>query len=297
MPKPWVIGLGSFASGVVLASGAWTAFPSRPAPPVSKEDAGGAPETDDELRKANANLTDSLHQCDRQLAELREGMKIPDRPVASAQPNEERDGGRWGAGRRNRGEPTSEDWERMAQLGVVRVRIPCIRDTPWKPSERAIDRLGISDRDAKAIEEAYAASNKRVLDQVKPLCAKALGSPDVADKMGATACIDAIQNSAKRADPKAAKDALSHAAEVQAGKRTAQAGGDSIPLEQLANVLAGESKTFEADLAKKLGPEEAKRIANDPAMCSERRVLRTSDEPIEREGAQGRRGRGGAGGD
>lgn len=28
MPKPWVIGLGSFASGVVLTSGAWTAFPS-----------------------------------------------------------------------------------------------------------------------------------------------------------------------------------------------------------------------------------------------------------------------------
>ena len=298
MPKPWVIGLGSFASGVVLTSGAWTAFPSRPAPPVSKEETK-VPETDDELRKANANLTDSLHQCDRQLADLREGMKIPDRPVASAQPNEERDGGRWGGGRRNRGEPTAEDWERMAQLGVVRVRIPCIRDTPWKPSERAIDRLGLSDRDAKAIEEAYAASNKRVLDQVKPLCAKALGSADVADKMGATACIDAIQNSAKRADPKAAKDALSRVAEVQAGKRTTQAGADSIPLEQLANVLAGESKTFEADLAKKLGPEEAKRIANDPAMCSERRVLRTSDEPIEREGGGGEgnpRGRGRRGG-
>jgi hypothetical protein len=294
MPKPWVIGLGSFASGVVLTSGAWTAFPSRTAPPVSKEDAGAVPETDDELRKANANLTDSLHQCDRQLAELREGMKIPDRPVASAQPNEERDGGRWAGGRgRNRGEPTTEDWERMAQLGVVRVRIPCIRDTPWKPTERAVDRLGLTHTDVKAIEEAYAASNKRVLDQIKPLCAKALGSPEVADKVGASACIDAIQNTARKSDPKAAKDALSRAAEVQAGKRAATpSGADSIPLEQLANVLAGESKTFEAELAKKLGPEEAKRIANDPAMCSERRVLRTTDEPPEREGAGRRGGRG-----
>lgn len=61
-----------------------------------------------------------------------------------------------------------------------------------------------------------------------------------------------------------------------------------MPPEQLANVLAGESKTFEVALAKKLGPEEAKRIANDPEMCSERRVLRTSDEPPEREG-RGRR--------
>jgi hypothetical protein len=293
MPKPWIIGLGSFASGVVLTSGAWTAFPARSAPPVSKEDAGAAvPETDEELRKANANLTDSLHQCDRQLAELREGMKIPDRPAASAQPNEDRDGGRWGGRRRDRGEPTTEDWERMAQLGVVRVRIPCIRDTPWKPSERAVDRLGLTHTDVKAIEEAYAASNKRVLDQIKPLCAKAVGSADAADKIGGPGCIDAIQNSAKRADPKAAKDALSRAAEVQAGKRTAQLGADSLPLEQLANVLAVEGRTFESDLAKKLGPDEAKRIANDPAMCSERRVLRTSDEPPEREGGGRRGGRG-----
>lgn len=293
MPKPWVIGLGSFATGVVLTSGAWTAFPSRQAPRVTADDAGAsAPETDDELRKANANLTDSLHQCDRQLAELREGAKIPDRPVASAQPNEERDGGRFAGRRRDRGEPTAEDWERMAQLGVVRVRIPCIRDKPWTPTERAVDRLGLTHTDVKAIEEAYAASNKRVLDQIKPLCAKALGSAEVADKVGATACIDAIQNTARQADPKAAKDALSRAAEVQAGKRTPGGGGDSMPLEQLANVLAGESKAFESELARKLGPEEAKRIANDPAMCSERRVLRTTDEPPERDGRAERGGRG-----
>jgi hypothetical protein len=295
MPKPWVIGLGSFASGVVLASGAWTAFPPKHAPRVTAEDAGvAAPETDEELRKANANLIDSLHQCDRELASLRESARIPDRkPEPTAAADGERDGGRFGRGRRDRGETTKEDWERMAQLGVVRVRIPCIRDTPWKPSERAVDRLGLAPQDVKAIEEAYAASNKRVLDQIKPLCTKALGSPEVADKVGASACIDAIQNSAKRADPKAAKDALSRAAEVQAGSRTAPAGGDTIPLEQLANVLAGESKTFESDLAKRLGPEEAKRIANDPSMCAERRVLRTTDEPLER---GGRGGRGGAGG-
>src|SRR5437868_6963434 len=112
MPKPWILALGSFASGVVLTSGAWTAFPSRPAPPVSKEDSKTtAPETDDELRKANANLTDSLHQCDRQLAELREASRIPSRPdPAVADPNGERDGGRFGRGRGNRGEPTKDDW-------------------------------------------------------------------------------------------------------------------------------------------------------------------------------------------
>lgn len=152
------------------------------------------------------------------------------------------------------------------------------------PTERVVNRLGLAPQDTKAIEEAYAASNKRVLDQIKPLCAKALGSADVADKVGATACIDAIQNSAKRADPKAAKDALSHAA-AQAGKRQ-PGGGDAIPLEQLANVLAAEGRAFENDLAQKLGPDDAKRIANDPSLCSERRVLRTSDEPVDLRGPE-----------
>ncbi len=281
MPRAWIVGLVSFIGGVAVTSGAWTAFPPRSSPPVTKEDAGvAAPETDEELRKANANLTESLHECDRQLADLREREGRPAPAASVVEPVAERDAGRFGGRRRDRGEPTKEDWERMAQLGVVRVRIPCIRDTPWKPTDRVVNRLGLAPQDTKAIEEAYAASNKRVLDQIKPLCAKALGSAEVADKVGATACIDAIQNSAKRADPKAAKEALSRAAEAQAGKRPSGA-ADGVPLEQLANVLAAESRAFENDLAQKLGPEDAKRIASDPSLCSERRVLRTSDDPVD----------------
>lgn len=280
MAKPWVIGVASFVGGGVIASGAWTAFPPRAATPAAaRTDDAGAPskaDGDDDLRKANQNLTDSLHACDRQLADLRErSHAAPAASTAEVAPERERDGGRGGR-RRERGETTREDWERMAQLGVVRVRIPCIRDTPWKPNERTVNRLGLAPDDTKALEEAYAASNKRVLEQIKPLCAKALGGADVADKVGPSACIDAIQNAAKRGDPKAAKESLTHAAEVQAGKR--QPGADAAPLEQLANVLAAETRAFEGDLAKKLGPEDAKRLANDPSLCTDRRVLRTTDE-------------------
>lgn len=280
MAKPWLIGVAAFVGGGLVASGAWTAFPPRaPAPPPTRADDAGAParvDGDDDLRKANQNLTDSLHACDRQLADLRErSHAAPAASAADVAPERERDGGR-GFRRRERGEATREDWERMAQLGVVRVRIPCIRDTPWKPNERTVGRLGLAPDDTRALEEAYAASNKRVLEQIKPLCAKALGGADVADKVGPSACIDAIQNAAKKGDPKAAKESLTRAAEAQAGKR--QAGGDAPPLEQLANVLAAESRAFEGDLAKKLGPEDAKRLANDPSLCTDRRVLRTTDE-------------------
>lgn len=270
-----MIGVVGFAGGALVASGAWTAFPKREPPKVVKDDKVPAHDGDEDLAKANENLTDLLHACDRQLAELRRRTGEP-APVASAaeQPAPERERGRGG---RRRGELTKEDWERMAQQGVVRVRIPCIRDTPWKPNERAVQRLALAPDDVKTLEEAYAASNKRVQEQLKPLCAKVVGSAEVADRIGASACIDAIQATATKADPKAAKEALTRAAETQAGNRK-PTGDDGAPLERLATVLVSESRAFEADLAQKLGPEDAKRIANDPALCSERRTLRAGEE-------------------
>ena len=271
--KPWLVGVIGFGAGTVLTSAAFTAFPSKPAPRATRDEAPKAPETDEALRKANETLTASLQACDRKLAELRSGEPAPS-AVASAEAPPERPNR---ARRRERSETTKEDWERMAQLGVVRVRIPCLRDTPWKPNERAVQRLGLAPDDVKTLEAAYAASNKRVEDQVKPLCAKIVGSAELADRIGASACMDAIQSSAKKSDPKSAKEALSRAAEAQAGKRK-ESGEDAAPLERLANVLAAEGRAFETDLAQKLGPEEAKRLTSDPALCSDRRVLRTSDE-------------------
>ena len=57
-------------------------------------------------------------------------------------------------------------------------------------------------------------------------------------------------------------------------------------VEQLALLLTKESKTFEDDLAQKLGPDDARRLATAPELCSDRHILRAGDM----EG--GRRGRG-----
>src|SRR6185369_6355570 len=128
----------------------------------------------------------------------------------------ERDAGRFG--RRMRGEPTTEDWDRMAKLGVVSVRIPCVRETPWQPSQRVIDRLGLAPDDSKTLKEAYERSNKRVNDVVRPLCTKVLGSAEVVDKLGVSACMDAIENT-RKGNTDGAKQGLTRVAEVQAGKR------------------------------------------------------------------------------
>ncbi len=280
MAKPWIIGAASFLVGAVTASGAWTAFPpsSKPASPSSATADPAGAKDESALEKANANLTASLHECDRRLAELGEHPvgTAPMPSAAAPSPNDSR-GNR--GGRREQRSLTKEDWERMAESGVVPTRVPCIRDKPWTPNERTADRLGLAPQDTEALKTAYEASNKRMNDQIRPLCAQVLGSAEAADKVGTSACIDVINNSARKANADATKASLTRVAEIQAGKREApKSMSDAPPVEQLALVLTKESKTFEDELGQKLGPEEAKRLANDPALCADRHTLRASDE-------------------
>jgi hypothetical protein len=288
-----VAAVGALA-GVLVASGAWS-LTARPAPGHGSADPAVAHGGDDveSLRAANAKLVDSLHDADKTIAQLREqlaasGIAAP-APVASAERREERDGGR---GRRGgRGEPTAEDWERMAQVGTVRVRVPCLRDKPWTPNQRVMDRLGLAPGDAATIRDAYASSNKRMAEQIRPLCVKALGSAEAADRVGPKACSDAILAGAKRTDPEGTQKSLVRVAEINSGKGDVKPSQDGAAVEQLLLSMTKESKAFEADLAAKLGPEEAKRLAWAPEMCSDRTTVRAKDDdPEEQGGAQGGRG-------
>lgn len=271
------------ALGGLVASAAWS-LEGRPAPPkAGPEPADGGGDDVDSLRAANAQLVESLHEADKTIAQLREQAGAPATPAsASAARPEERDAG--GFRRRARGEPTQEDWERMAQLGAVRVRMPCLRDKPWAPSPRVLDRLGLAPQDAATIRDAYEHSNKRMTDQIRPLCAKVLGSAEAADRVGPKACSDAILAGAKRADPEGTQKSIVRVAEANAGKGDAKPG--DAPVEQLLLAMTKETKLFEAELASKLGPEEAKRIAWAPEMCTDRTVARGTDrEESEDDGA------------
>lgn len=281
----------SALAGAGIASAAFVAT-GAPAPKgvASAEPSAAAPLDEDGLTRANKNLVASLAECDRRLVELGEKpTPMPSGLPSSVTANDDGPGRRGDGGRRNRrgGEPTKEDWERMAESGTLRVRMPCIRDTPWKPGENTLDRLGLAPGDADTIRDAYAESNKRMVAEIRPLCGKVLGAPDMIDKVGAETCVDAILNAGKKQSPEAAKGAIVATAEVQAGKRKPNEGGE--PMEKLLYAMTQETKSFEADLAKKLGPEEAKRLAWAPEMCADRKFVSTGD------GAEGGGGRGGGG--
>jgi hypothetical protein len=283
--------LGTLA-GLLVASAGWS-LQRQPdtrakADPSSVTDGGG--DDLESLRSANANLVESLHNADKTIAQLREQLASGPAPIASARPEErgdDRDAGR--GRRRGRGEPTTEDWERMAQVGTVRVRVPCMRDKPWTPNARVLDRLGLAPQDAATIRDAYEHSNKRMAEQIKPLCAKALGSPEAADRVGPKACSDAILAGAKRTDPEGTQKSLVRVAEINAGKPVKPT-ENGPAAEQLLLAMTKESKAFEAELAAKLGPEEAKRLAWAPEMCSDRTTVRSKDDDPEGDGPPDRRG-------
>jgi hypothetical protein len=269
-------GVGALA-GLLVASAGWSLQSTAPRAKADTSAVDGGGDDRDALRSANAALVESLHGADRTIAQLREQLAAsPAQPARVDERPDERDAGR--GRRRGRGEPTAEDWERMAQVGTVRVRVPCLRDKPWSPNARAMDRLGLGPGDAATIRDAYEHSNKRMADQIKPLCAKVLGSAEAADRVGAKACSDAILAGARRTDPEGTQRSLVRVAEINAGKSGASATPDGPAVEQLLLAMTKESKAFEAELAGKLGPEEAKRLAWAPEMCSDRSTVRAKDD-------------------
>lgn len=273
--------------GVGVAAGVGGAVVLRPAPVVKpvrepvREVAPPEEEHDEELMAANASLVKSLQVCNRRLGELgaRQVEAASAAPAASAS-----SGGR--RGERRRGPLSAEDWARFAEEGVVPYRIPCLRETPYTPSARELERLGLAPDDAEALKQAYARSNERVAAQLKPLCASALGSAEVAERVGPSACVKAIQDGARRDNPEKMREALARVAEVNAGKRPApDASARAEPIEALMLALTAEQQKHEAELAAAFGPDEARRIATSRVGCSEQGMASSSlDSP--------RRGRG-----
>jgi hypothetical protein len=262
--------------GVAAGSLLLTASPSRPSPEIA------APPSDDgddaeALLAANANLVSSLQECNRRLTDL--GQKRVVAQPAAPQPTAT--ASNRGRGQQRR-ETTSEDWERYAKQGVVPYNLPCIRDTPFTPSSRQLDRLGLAPQDAAVLRDAYQKSNQRVMAQLKPLCAGVLGNEQIADRVGATACTNAIVDSARKDNPDKMRDALSRVGEVNAGKRAPPAANQPVePVEALMLAFTNESKAFEADLAAALGPDEAHRIVASRSLCNERGFVRAKPEQQE----------------
>jgi hypothetical protein len=257
----------AFALGALSGLGGGLAVSrDKPRPPAPKTvTSPSLCEEDDDAMAANASLTTSLQECNRQLTRLgQQRVAVPAASSAAAPSGSQ--GRRWAA----RPPPSAEDWARYAEAGVVPYRIPCLRSTPFAPSVQQLDRLGLAPQDADAVKEAYAKSNERMVAQIRPLCSAVLGGPQIADRVGPSACVKAITDAARRESPDKMREALVRVAEVNGGKRPAPAPDDKLaPVETLLLSMTTEGRTFEADLAARIGPDDARAITESRGMCAE----------------------------
>jgi hypothetical protein len=271
-PRFWTaIALGA---GIALgAIGDNLLRPPSPARPVASAISADPGEGDDEdsLAAANANLVGSLQECNRRLASAGQPRVVAPSPAAGPSAS--------GRSRDQRRADAKVRLDGLAQQGVISYNIPCIRDTPFVPSQRQLDRLGLAPHDADALRDAYAKSNQRAMAQIKPLCARVLGNEALVDRVGPSACMSAIVDGARKENADKMQEALVRVGEVNAGKRAVPKSGEPLePVEALLLGFSAESKAFEADLAASLGPDDAHRIASSRALCSERGTVRAKTD-------------------
>ena len=274
MLKTWAVGVCALACGMLVGRFVLSPSPVERGSSAHKLNDDTASTEDVSCRRANENLTASIHECDRRLAALGEKpVEVKARTSRVPEPDVD------DAGRPHIRRPvmTPADWTRMAEAGVVRVRVPCLRDQPWKPDARAIERLALKPEAVDVIASAYAASHRRLTDQIKPLCSAVLGDAASAERVGPTVCIAAIQANARRGDPSAARAALANVARAEAAERPLVPAPDASVLEKLASAIVNEPRAFKKELADKLGDADATRLATSPDLCGDWQVLNAGE--------------------
>ncbi len=163
---------------------------------------------------------------------------------------------------------SSEDWKELSKDGTVRYRMPCLRKEPWTPSAEKLNAMGLAPQDGATLRSAYARSNQRVWTELKPLCAQALGSAEIAEKIGPDTCIHLILDLEYARDGEATNAARIQVGEIRAGIRPMPGPNEPMhPVLKMFLTTTGETKNFEGELAQSFGPEEAHRIVYSDELC------------------------------
>jgi hypothetical protein len=230
--------------------------------PLGSEAVDGG--TSDENADVRDELLSHVRDLERRLAGVEEKKNDLERQLGDARGKlaAVEDGGK--PRMRDEYDLTKEDWVELAKTGTIKYCIPGGR----LPDQEMLDALGLAPGDRDAIKTAYERSQKRLWSKVKPLCAAAIGSDDLAETIGFGTCRHVVLGVAQKRDGKASSDAMRGAAEIRAGLRPMPAPGTPLhPTLDLFLTLTGETANVEADLAESLGPEDAHRIAVARELC------------------------------
>jgi ferric-dicitrate binding protein FerR (iron transport regulator) len=222
-------------------------------------------EATDPLLAANANLADSVREYKRRLESLETKKKTLESELAAAQQKlDAAPGG--GDDERSEFDLSQDDWKELAKEGEVRARVPCRNPPKDELSQLGLEKAGLSPGDLPAVRAALDGSRKRMWAAIRPLCVQALaGDAALADRLGSLTCQSIVQEAA-RENGEDFEEEIRQVAEIRAGLRPVPAdGGGSVTKLWLA--LTGEAGNVEQDLARSVGPDDARRFVYGSAGC------------------------------
>jgi ferric-dicitrate binding protein FerR (iron transport regulator) len=232
------------------------------------------------LAAANENLVGQVNEYKKRLemiatakAELEEKLEATEARLASAETD--------GAAARSRSEwdLDGEDWAELAKKGTVKYRVPC-SPKEFKLTPEVLNKMGLAPDDAPVVTDALEKTHKKLWSEVRPLCIQAIGNVEVVDKIGFDACSHLIHNVESAVDRSAAAEAMYQVGEIRAGQRPPPGPNDKVhPVAKLFLSLTSASQTFEAELAKSFGPDEAHRIVYADGMCAGKSTWGTDKRP------------------
>jgi hypothetical protein len=162
-----------------------------------------------------------------------------------------------------------DDWAKLAEKGEFKYQYPCFQKGGFRPTETQLQKLGLPADAADTIQKAYASSNQRFFDGMKPICAELIGKPATDSDM--SGCIQKLFETIYRNGPNSSKPVFKQVAEIRAGKRDPSQA--NTPEMKMLLVFSGGMGPFEADLAKAFGAEEAHRLAYSDDLCFQAQSL------------------------
>jgi ferric-dicitrate binding protein FerR (iron transport regulator) len=235
-----------------------------PADEVSPDPAAASgTEGEKALTVANANLADTVRDYRRKLEAIEAQKKKLEKELEEAQ-LKLTDGGPM----KSEYELSPQDWKDLAKQGELRMRVPCSgprNDFSYTPSN--LNKLGLAPQDAPIIQQALQRSQTRTWGTVEPLCSQALNGADVS-KIGLQACMSVLGEMTRTQSNATYDEDVRQVTEIMAGMRAAPGPGSAAdPLVRAYLAMASESKNVEDDLAKSLGPDDAKRVVYGDSGC------------------------------
>jgi hypothetical protein len=221
-----------------------------------------SPPSDPGWAAANANLAYAVKLYQHRLEEneterirLEKELKAAKAQVAAAEND--------GAPLRNEYDLTQDDWKELAKTHTVKARFPCRFDPDWHLSQDLAAALGLSPGDAQAVEKAYVGEEARLAQVIGGACTQVLGNAQLAERLGPRACSTIIDDYVK---DKGADVQL--VADIRAGNVPTPSTDRLDPYAQMLLAQTYAEQFIEADLAKTLGPDDAKRLTFDDELGS-----------------------------